>query len=232
MRIEICIPTLNRTQKLLQTVGSIAQAKELIPEDYVYCYIYYSNKEEFEKDWVGYLSYPWILMRLLDKPYNASEFWNDHIKESHFDVMLYLNDDIILHINCLKNIVDIFNIHFPDLDGIVGIRQSNLPPDQALQTAFGAIGDKFADRFPDRQVFMPKYSRFYGDRELYEYSTKINKLYFDEKDGPELQHFHPSFYKDMMDETYKDVRKHLTHDKLLYTERHNKGLLWGENFEL
>lgn len=231
MRIEVCIPTLNRAQKLLECIGSIAQAKKMI-DDKVWVYIYYSNKEDFDKDYYGYQRYPWILMRLLDKPYQASEFWNDHLKDSNADIFIYANDDIVFEINCFKKIIDIMNVKFPDLDGVIGIRQSNLPPDQALQTAFGAIGSKFIERFPNKQVFMPQYARFYLDRELYEYSIKINKLYFDEKEGPELHHFHPAFYKDMMDETHKDVRKHLVKDKILYTERHNKNLIWGESFEL
>jgi hypothetical protein len=231
LKLHIVIPTLNRQAKLLTAIGSIAQAREQI-EDNVLLYIYYSNSIEFERDNEGYKQFPWILTRLLEKEYNTSEFWNEHIKEHIFDILLYLNDDIILEINCLKNIVDIFNKEYPDLDGVIGIRQSNLPVDQALQTAFGAIGTKFADRFPNRQVFCPLYKRFYGDRELYEYTTKIGKLYFNENGGPELMHLHPAFDSKQLDETHHEVRKFLNKDRIKYAQRHEKGLLWGETYEL
>jgi hypothetical protein len=230
MKLNIVIPTLNRPQKLINAVGSIAQAKELIPDDRVFLYIYYSNKEEFNRDSTGFLKYPWIFTRLLEEPYNVGTFWNKHLKENVFDIMIYLNDDILLEINCLKKIVDIFNTKYTDLDELVCIKQSNLPSNQALQTAFGAIGVTYADRFPDRKVFPVVYKRFYGDREMYEYATKIGKLYFAE-DGPELKHLHCNFTKESPDSTHKAVRKYLAKDKELYESRHAKGLLWGETYD-
>lgn len=222
---------MGRKDKLLNTIGSIGQALTLV-EDKVWVYVYYSSKEEFNRDSIGYKQYPWILTRLLEKPYKASEFWNDHLKESHADIVIYANDDIIMEIQSLKKVVNIFNAKFPDGDGLVGIKQSNLPPNQALQTAFGAIGNKFTERFPDKKVFCENYERFFLDKELYLYSTKIDKLYFDEKDGPELKHLHPAFYKEMLDDTHIDVRRHLNKDKIMFNRRQSLGLLWGESFTL
>jgi len=231
VRIECCIPTLNRPQKLLNAIGSIAQATNQI-EDQVWVYVYKSSKEEFERDSIGYRQHPRVLTRLLEKPYNASEFWNDHLKESHADITLYLNDDIVMEQNCLKEVVNIFNTKFPDTDGLVGIRQANLHPDQALQTAFGAIGNKFAERFPNKAVFCTNYERFFLDKELFLYSTKVNKLHFQEEGGPELIHYHPAFYKEMLDSTHTDVRTHLNKDRIMFNRRQSSGLLWGENFGL
>jgi hypothetical protein len=231
MRIEIVIPTLNRPQKLLNAIGSIAQATNQI-EDQVWVYVYYSSKEEFERDSIGYRQHPRVLTRLLEKPYNASEFWNDHLKESHADVTLYLNDDIVMEANCLKEVVNIFNTKFPDLDGICGIRQANLPPDQALQTAFGAIGNKFAERFPDKAVFCKDFFRMFLDEELFLYASSINKLYFDEFNGPELKHLHPAFDKTQEDSTHFDVRKYWRKDKETFDKRRNLNYLWGKDFNL
>jgi hypothetical protein len=230
MKLNIVIPTLGRTEKLLNAVGSIAQAITLIPDERVFLYIYYSNKEDFDKDTIGFLKYPWIFTRLLEEPYNVGTFWNKHIKENIFDIMIYLNDDVILEIQCLKKIVEIFNTKFQDLDGIVGIRQKNIPSSQALQTAFGAIGVAYTERFPDKKVFPFMYKRFYGDKEIFEYSTKINKLYFSE-DGPELIHLHPAFTKENVDNTHVSVRKYLKDDRLLYEKRHKENKLWGETYD-
>jgi hypothetical protein len=229
LRIEIVIPTKGRGFKLLKCLGSIAEARKQV-DCYLYTYIYFSDKDEFKQIDEALLKYPWIFTRLLEKEYNASEFWNDHLKECRADIFYYINDDVILAPDCLKNSIATMNKYFPDLDGVIGLYQENIPIDQQCRCAFGAIGSKFRDRFPNKQVFMPKYRRFYLDQELYEYSSKISKCVFDET--AKLIHMHPSFNSAWMDETHKDVRKHIGKDKKLYDMRHKEGLIWGESFEI
>jgi glycosyltransferase involved in cell wall biosynthesis len=229
MRIEVVLPTLNRTHKLLNAIGSIAQATNQI-EDQVWVYVYYSNKEEFERDSIGYRQHPRVLTRLLEKPYNASEFWNDHLKESHADIVIYLNDDVVLSPTCLKNTIDSMNRNFPDLDGIIGIKQEGFGNIKTMPSAFGAIGSKFMDRFPDRKVFCENYKRFFLDEELYLYSTSINKFHLEET--ATLIHCHPCLKKEYEDETHFNVRIHLNKDKIMFNRRQSAKLLWGESFEL
>ena len=81
-------------------------------------------------------------------------------------------------------------------------------------------------------MFCPEYKRFYLDKELEEYSSKIGKLFFplDTDIGPALNHMHPAFDKSLEDETHFDVRKYLSKDKNTYMKRKEKNFLWGESF--
>ncbi len=232
MLIHIIVPTLKRKEKLLKMLGSVEQARKLL-NCYSYVYVYYSDKEDFEKDSVGLKNYT-IFTRLLDKPYKASQFWNDHIKENNADIYIYVNDDITMEINCLKRVVDLMNEKFPDLDGVVAISQENIPETQACPTAYGAIGTKFADRFPDRKVFCEDYERFYLDSELGTYAQKQGKLFhsMDKEIAPLCLHYHAAFFPDMKDTTHDDVRTHLRQDRITNNKRKTKQLLWGESFEL
>jgi hypothetical protein len=118
---------------------------------------------------------------------------------------------------------------FPDLDGVVGLKQKNIPEDQACKAAFGCIGRKFINRFPNKKVFCEDYKRFYLDQELYLYADKIRKFYYSQ--DAILEHLHPAFDSTQFDETHTIVRKWLFQDKETFRQRQLKGLLWGENFE-
>jgi GT2 family glycosyltransferase len=226
--IHIVLPTLNREAKLFKCLGSIGEAKKRIDEN-IFVFIYFTEEKEFESISKKLLGYYWILTRLI-KEYNASEFWNNHFRDSNADAYFYINDDVVLAPDCLKNALDSMTNYFPDSDGVVGLYQENIPDNQQCQTAFGCIGSTFVDRFPERQVFMPKYKRFYCDTELYNYTSKIGKHYFDKTS--KLIHLHPAFNKEWEDTTHHLVRKYLNKDRKLYEQRISKGLLWGENFEV
>ncbi len=229
MRIEIAIPTKNREIKLLKCLGSIDLARKQI-EDKLFVYVYFSIEKEYREIDFLLTKYPYIFTRLLDKEYNASEFWNNHLKDSNADIFYYINDDVILAPDCLKNSIESMNKYFPNEDGVIGLNQENIPREQQCKAAFGGIGREFINRFPKRQVFMPKYKRFFLDQELYEYSNKIGKFYFDET--AKLIHMHPAFNPDWMDEIHVDVRKRLAKDKELHGDRKNRKLLWGESFDV
>jgi hypothetical protein len=233
LKFDIVIPTHHRREKLLKCLGSIEQARKNL-DCYSYVYVYYTDEKEFNADSSGLRFYSNILPRLLTKKYRASEFWNDHLKQSNADVMIYLNDDVVLEINALQRVKVLMDKHFPDLDGVVAIAQQNIPEDQACKSAFGAVGTKFADRFPDRKVFYPEYERFFLDSELGEYAEKQGKLFYsrDETIAPLLTHYHPAFFKDMKDTTHDSVRKFLSKDKVTNNRRKKNHLLWGESFEL
>jgi hypothetical protein len=232
-KIDIVIPTYHRREKLINCLGSIEQARTRL-DCYSYIYVYYSDTEDYKRDNQCLRQYKNILPRLLEKPYKASTFWNDHLKESTADVMVYLNDDVILEINCLLRLNTAMDIYYPDTDGLIAITQDNIPEDQACKTAFGAIGTKFADRFPNRKVMCEDYERFYFDQELGEYAQKHNKLFhsMNRTIAPLLTHLHPAFFKDMMDETHSCNRIPLDKDKTTYNKRRKQKLLWGDNFTL
>ena len=123
-----------------------------------------------------------------------------------------------------------YNFLYPDTDGVLGINQSNLPQNQALKSAFGIKGAKFAERFPNRQVFCLDYHRFYADMELGIYANKIRKFTYCKE--CRITHYHPSFYPNLYDYTHTSVRKWLPTDRAMFSKRQRKGLLWGDSFQL
>jgi len=164
------------------------------------------------------------------KNYRVPSFWNDHLKDMRADAMMYLNDDVLLFDNTVELAIETFEKEFPDNDGVLGLSQANLPEGDTLEGAFGLIGTKFADRFPDRKAICPDYYRFYSDKELWLYSTEIGKFHYDPQ--IKIKHLHAAYYKDALDQTHLDVRKHLAKDKYTYNQRQSQKLLWGRNFDV
>lgn len=228
MRIEIAIPTLGRMEKLLKCLGSIDEAKKQI-EDRLYVYLYFSSELEYKLIDESLKHYPYIFTRLIDS-YNAAEFWNNHIKEHNADIFYYLNDDVLLAPNCLKNSINTMISKYPDLDGVIGIKQEGFGDIKTMPTAFGAIGSKFIDRFPNRKVMCEDFKRLYLDEELYLYTSSINKFYLDKTAS--LLHCHPCLNKKYEDKTHYDVRKYLKEDKKSFEERRRLNYLWGKNYNL
>lgn len=230
MKLNILIPSLGRLEKLLKAIGSIADAQKFVQNHYTYFYIYFSHPQDY-KDIEPYINnYKWILPKMLDKPYKASEFWNDRFNELIGDLFFYLNDDIVLHPECLSKCVELMDSKFPDLNGAIGINQENIPKDQQCKGAFGCLGTEFINSFQNKQVFCPSYERFYLDSELYEYASKTNRFYFSEE--AKLIHLHPAFDKTQEDGTHHNVRQYLREDRITNNKRKAKNLLWGDSFEL
>lgn len=222
MNIDLVIPTKNRKQKLINCISSL----EKIIKDNIHVYIYFS--EESELEYFKYLEKNFTLC--LVKNYRVPEFWNTHLKYMTSDVMLCCNDDILFKEDSLIKLEECFNIKFPDFDGVIGLNQSNILKEQALDSAFCAIGKKYTERFPNKAIWCPEYYRFYADKELGEYAKSINKFYYAEE--VEIIHLHPAFDKSQLDETHDLVRKYLNFDRDIYNERKSKGYLWGSNFNL
>lgn len=234
MLLEIVIPSKGRIQKLENCLNSILHStKDLEPyKDYV-VKVYFSLQEEYEYFTRLFGEASQILginFKLLDFHYRVPDFWGYCLRNMQGQALMYLNDDILVFDNTLKLACTEFERHFPDFDGVMGLSQSNLPEGQALEGAFGIIGEKFADRFPNRNVFCMDYDRFRGDYELWIYSKEIGKFYFDK--NVKIEHLHPAHDKSQIDETHHDVRKYLPKDNEIYRKRTSLGYLWGRNFNL
>lgn len=226
MIIDLVIPTKNRREKLLKCLNSILISVKEIDIN-LYIYFQYKTNRDYIKDMVGDI--PNIHLELSGN-YRVPDFWNKFYKETKSDAVCYINDDIEFLPDTMKNIIDEYIIAFSDYDGLMGICQTNLPSGQALESAFGVIGMKYADRFPDRQVYCPDYDRFCGDYEMWQYAKSINKFYFSEKS--KIIHHHPCTDRRLEDETHLEVRKWLIGDKQTFHKRQSKNLLWGKDLTL
>ncbi len=222
-KLDIVIPTLNRERKLLNCIRSIEKAKK---DHNITVFIYFSNKMELLHI-SSLVKQEWIKLDIVTH-YKVPEFWNTHLKYMKADIMAYLNDDVLLLPNSLDNIINHYQEYFPDYDGILGLNQSNIESPTNKEGAFGIIGNKYANRFPDRQVFCPDYYRFYADAEVELFAKSIGKFKYNKE--VKIHHLHGSFYGE--DETHIAVRKYLKQDKRIFIKRQEKDLLWGYNFKL
>ena len=227
MQLEIIIPSLNRTKKLINCLDSIEKAKKDFD---IKVFIYFSSHTD-AKEIETHFNRSWITREFT--LYNkCTVFWNAHLltmKDS--DAMVYMNDDILFFDNTIEELINTYQKHFPDFDGVMGINQSNLPKDEILKSAFGVIGTKYANRFPDRQVWCPDFYRFFGDEELMRYAESIDKFHYAE--NVKIRHLHPSHEKGCSsDSTHRVVRKFRSKDVEIHHKRKINNLLWGQNFKL
>ena len=161
--------------------------------------------------------------------YRVPDFWNRHLQNLKESCLIYLNDDVEIFKDTLDIALNDFERHFSDTDGLLGLTQANIHDIHKCQTAFGVIGRKYADRFPNRQVYPIMYERFFGDQEMWLYANKINKF---KLSRASLNHYHASLDRTQEDATHRDVRKYLAQDKQTFAQRQSKQLLWGNSFEI
>jgi len=226
MKLEIAIPSKGRLKKLEQTVNSIFLSAQHIP---IQLSIYFSIQEELDSFQKLIGDSPNISLNLVYN-YRVPEFWNSCLATTDADALCYLNDDVLLLDDTLEVALKEFERNFPNLDGVMGLRQVNLPADQAVEGAFGIIGKKYTERFPDGQVWCPDYNRFYADFELWQFARQIGKFNF--CTTARIEHLHPCTNRLYKDATHDAVRVFLTPDKLTFQRRQARGLLWGDNFNL
>lgn len=235
MHFAMVIPTYKRISKLERCLNSILKQTHQDFNIYVMC----DNQdwETFKHIEEKYKGNNKILpIIVLDHQY-VMGCWNlftrdqdtfDLIKEA----MCWIVDDTELLSDCLEKLSETFIQHFPDTDGMVGISQIYPLITEATWKENGqcAIGKKFIERFPDRQVSCHEYRFFYQDEEVLEYAKSINKFILCKE--AKLIHHSANFYHNEMDETHKIPRdKVKLQDTRTYNERKKRGLVWGKSFE-
>lgn len=228
MFFELVIPSYRRMEKLLNCLNSIEDTDK--GSNQVDTYVYFNTKEEVDE--FGKLDVSkGINLKVLDR-YVVPEFWNSHLRQcvSNVDVMVCLNDDVLLKKDTILELEKAFKENFPTFDGIVGLRQSNGPVEQCLDSAFCAIGLKYSMRFPEKQVYCKDYKYLWADKEVGDYAKSINKFYFAEK--AELIHLHCAFTGEQPDETHLHTRSNKMLDKTTYFKRRQLGCLWGRDYKL
>ena len=213
--VRVIIPTKNRKNKLAKAVSSIDSRVELIVEgsnedldidrslisrEFVY------NEDKSEERDMSFV--PAI---------NRNCIKGKHIIVSSDDI--YYEEDAIEI--AYKELID----RFPDTDGVIGINNYNLGS-QGHEGAVTLVGDKFLERFPNRDLFCPEYLHFYVDTELTLLAKKLNRFYFCIESR--VYHDHPSITGNY-DSThhYKRSERH-TRDGEVWKQRQASGKLWGE----
>ena len=144
---------------------------------------------------------------------------NKMVKELNSECFAYASDDLIFPSDCLHCALHTMRRRFPDGDGVVTLGKKN-------RCAFGLFGSKFADRFPDRQIFCPDYFHYGGDSELYRTLMSLNRFAYPPKRDSQVQHSR------LKDGSWIMARKKRTKDLAMYKLRAEKGFSWGIDFNL
>ncbi len=222
MKIDIVIPTRKRFEQLNLLLTTIADA--IVPNTTVWIFFdAWKELNQFKRG--SKFSYSWLNLRVLQRPFTPPTFFNDFMYLSEADIVINLSDHCTVDKNWLKEICRAFRDKFPDYDGVIGAKVSDLP-DNFLNSAFCAIGSKFADRFPNRAVWCSDYKVFYCDEELGLFAKSVGKFYF--CPAATVTYYFPHFTA-KIDDTWKWARRNKTHDVEMNKARHKANLLWGRD---
>ena len=160
---------------------------------------------------------------IIDKGCNGAVYCRNLVIPKCEDGVLYATDDMTFEPNAIENALSAFNRKFPDDDGVVGFVQI---PDNFHPTGVALVGQKFLQRYPDKQLFNPEYFHF-ACQEIYWLASRLGK--FHQEPTAIIRHYHPAFFKEEMDKTHQEARIHREKDHALMRERQAKGLIWGLN---
>lgn len=200
MRIQVCITTYNRPESLCDAIKSVIR------------------QGIFDID---------IIIRLNTREGSTVRVGNYFKSGFDYDLQVGLCDDMEMLDGCLLNGIKCFSDNFPDLDGVVGFNQVNVP--NGCPNAIGIVGRKFAERFPGRNIYCPDYHHFGVDAECMAYAESVGKFKFCEE--AKIYHYHPACSCRKPDDTHKSLRVLASNDHSIQEERKKRGLVWGKSFE-
>lgn len=144
---------------------------------------------------------------------------NRVLKEFDSDYYIYASDDLFFPPDCIKYAMIKMQERFPDGFGVVSIGKKH-------RCAFGLFGRKFADHFPDRQVFCPDFIHYGSDSELWRTVSELGKFAFIAHRPSSVNHAR------LKDKTWRLARGVRGRDHGLYFEREKLGYRWGIDFKL
>jgi len=217
MYVNIIIPAYKRFESLKRTLHSIKES------DYKKTFTTVVV-DGFQDD-----RYAQLKDNQTDITYNSKRIdWprcmNEALKRIEGDLFLYGADDIKFYPDCISKLVESMKSLYPSGDGLIALKQSQ----KRSGGAFGLIGDKFVERFPDREVFCPDYLHFGSDTELKDFAVKAGLYYF----CTDAVVWHDRSFRrpEVQDEAFNIGRAGKDRDIETYRTRRRKGFLWGENF--
>lgn len=139
---------------------------------------------------------------------------------------LFCTDDCIFNKDALDVAMETLYSKFPDGDGVVGLKQENIPDGYDL--AFPLMGRKFLDRFAPaasgKDIFFPGFYHLFNDAEIGVTIKCMGNWVFEPRAA--LRHFHPA-HGGTLDKTHNHGLTYRDHDESLWRQRRAKGLVWG-----
>ena len=212
MHVDILISTYDRLELLKKCIKSIMDGDY---KDVSIFVVVDGNKSLFNK----LLREP-VTMILNEKRMGYVFSMNRAFREmEEADAVLYASDDLMFWPNCISNAVKAMKEHFPDNDGLVALKQIQ----KESGAAFGLLGRKFINRFPNNIVFCPDYIHYGCDRELKKVARRLDRFYQCREAIVSHSRLH--------DNTYNLAQEVRGRDGETRRIRRKRRLFWGEAFE-
>lgn len=224
MHLTIVMPTYKRPKGLMKSLESIKgnTYKDLSviivcekEDKETYSWFYDLNKR---------IPYPLIF---LSNPKNMglTSAFNHGFKIASFaDAVLWAGDDTEFWPDCISKAMATLKEKFPDGDGFIGFNQMQEGRTKGRSYAFGLVGKKFLNRYPENAAFCPDYIHYGVDKEVGHYSISLDR-FFVCRDA-KINHIR------LQDETAEYSRRFFMRDKDIFRKRQEKQYLWGKNFNL
>ena len=221
MIVNIIIPTYKRFESLKKTMHSIKNSDYKETFTTIVADGFDDRNEHFKDSQTNVL-------------YNAErKGWifsmNRVLNLINGDLYFYGADDIQFFPDCISKLVNAMKEIFPTGDGLVSVRQDMILSHDRINHkkcggAFGLMGRKFIDRFPERAVFCPDYFHGGSDRELRNFAVRAGIYHFCQ----DALVLHSRMEKD---ETRRLRKEASSRDNETRKTRKARGLFWGETFE-
>lgn len=212
--VNVVIPTLDRFGLIRKTINSIAAGKY---KKFSITIIVDDNREPYFKRLKNYYCEKPNLkidIKLNRRRLGWPNSLNRVFKETDSDFYFYASDDLMFKPNTIERAMLDMNRFFPGGDGVIGITQQL---GKFCPAAFGLIGRRFVNRFPERSVFYPRYVHFCGDSELWRYSRKIKRFHLSKA---AVHHMRP------FDSCKKLAQTTLSRDRKIWFPRRDSGQFW------
>ncbi len=200
-KFSIVIPTRNRFKKLCNVLDTIP--KSSFYDIKVVCDGDEITHEKLQKD------YPYVQSYFFGK-HKGSVWCRNEIIQNEEDGVMPCVDDVIFPTGYFDYVFELFNEKFKDDDGVLGVRQQGKFFKAYSPTGMALIGQKFLQRYPNRQLYYPKFYHF-AAQEIYRLCLKIKELTGKETyylaDKYVVKHGKAIYSKkDFVDKTHYDAR--------------------------
>ncbi len=169
--VHAILPTFDRMRLIQRTVSSILQSSYQKTKITIIVDV---NAAYFHRLKELYCKQPGIQVLFNEQRLGWPKSLNRVLALTDDDVYLYGADDIYLHKMTIEIALNTLEQLFQG-DGVIGFQQNLM---HFCPAAFGMFGRAWVERFPERQVFYPRYIHFCGDSELWHYAKQINRFHF------------------------------------------------------
>ena len=215
-KLTVIIPTRFRYEKLIRCLDSIDDT--YVDKIYVICD---GDEQTYRK--IDAIANGSLMQLILIEGHHGSVFCRNLITPIVNDGLLYAVDDIEFDKGAIEIAFARFNQTFPDDDGVVGFRQRGVNG-TGHPTGVAIMGQKFLQRYPNKQPFFPGYFHF-SCQEIHWLAEKLGRFSFEELAS--LYHHHPAFNSTELDQAHIDARIYKQKDHDLINKRKAMKKIWG-----